>query len=438
MRLSSERSFLLIGFLNFLFIIFTMTFVSQSEASDRPAPRAMIAAGDYDGARQAALRLASGRPDAALIVAYSEALIRLHQNDPEGAAAIYREILRVAPEHEAARRDLTLVLARTGQTEAAMFHAERLTAQTSNEQLRAELEAFIASGRIGPPKGTIFRFSVSPSSNAVRGTRKETFLVGDYLFQIDDLSREGSDIGINIGATAWKRWQLSEDLSATLIGSLDALTYARGLPSQQQASLRLNFAKRITESTIVSLSPLANVQLLDGSIKRSRLGLSVAAETRLDGRREITGSMNAWQQRYPDESFRNGSLISASVGYRQIISSRDVVGLSLSLGQEITRRAHLDNRSAIFGGAWERQWKNGFFTNTQIVIGQDDYQGIFPSTQVKRRDTLLRAGISFRHNDFTFAGFAPEVGYLFTRSLSNISLFDYRAHDLTVGLSRRF
>ena len=439
MRLMCERIRLLTVFFVFFFLFFTMTFMSQSKAADRSnSPREMIAAGNYDEARRAVLRLAAGRSDAALLIAYSEALIRLHQNDPEGAAAIYREILRVAPDHEAARRDLTLILARTGQTEGALFHAERLTAQTTNEQLRAELEAFISTGRVGPPSGLVFRFSVVPSSNAARGTREENFIIGDFLFEIDERSREGSDIGVSIGATAWNRWRISEDLSATLIGSLDALTYAHKLPSQQQASIKLNLSRKINDLTTLSVSPLANIQLVDGSIKRSRLGLGFAAEVRLNGNREITGSLNAWQQRYSDENFRNGNLFFANVGYRQIVSTRDVVGLSFSYGLEHTRRDYLDNGSAVVGGAWERQWRSGLFTNIHIAIGQDNYQGMFPGTSIERSDKLLRAGASFRHSDFTIAGFAPEIGYLYTRSFSNISLFDYRAHDLTVGFSRRF
>lgn len=402
------------------------------------SPRDLIAAGDYVSARQAVLRLAAGRPDAAVMVAYAEAMIRLHQNDPEGAAIIYREILRVAPEHEAARRDLTLILARTGQTESAVYHAERLIAQTTDEKLRNRLEAFVASGRSGPPKGVVFRFSISPSSNAVRGTRDETFLIGDYLFRIDDESREGSGIGVNLGATAWHRWPLSEDWSATLIGSVDTLSYIEKLPSQQQLGLRLNFSTRLSESATLSFSPIANMQFVDSSAKRSRLGLSLSAELRVDERTQVSGSFGAFRQKYPDEEFRNGSLVNMFFGGRRLITSRDILGLSIQAGVERTKRAHLDNYSTLVGGSWERHWGNGLFTNLRLAVGRDEYQGIFPGADTTRRDTLIRTGISFRHGNLTVAGFAPEIGYVYTRSMSNISLFDYRAHDLTLGLSRKF
>jgi len=86
------------------------------------------------------------------------------------AADIGAGFAAVAPDYEPARRELTLLLAYRGDVTAARYHAERLVAETADEQLRAGLQTFILNNTSRKPGGFALRFALLPSSNQTRGS----------------------------------------------------------------------------------------------------------------------------------------------------------------------------------------------------------------------------------------------------------------------------
>lgn len=402
-----------------------------------PSPRSFIAAGDYNGARSALRKLVAGDPNAPLHVAYLEALIRLHENDPRAAIRIFRQILNVDSNYEPARRDLTVTLALTGNTESALYNAERLAGSTTSDRLRADLEAYISQNSQGKLRGMALRFSLLPSTNANRGTSEAEITIGNLPFVLDDASRAKAGIGLSAGATAWNRWTLGQAWSATVSASVDARLYDTPSLNDYRVGTRLDFAEsRINRR--LAFGPQAELAFKGDQRYRSRLGLGATGGWVIAPGREIGASLSIFHQAYPVEQYRNGIAASAVLGYRHTLSATTNLSASLTLDTEDTRRSHLNHTDVGLVLGVDHEWKNGLIGSLWAGCRNDDYVGNFPATTSPRNDKVVTVGFTVKLRKFNFGGYSPELSYTYTRSNSNISLFDYDSHDLGLALSKRF
>ena len=425
---------------NILKAALTAVFVLCSQSWAQPtalSPRSYIAIGDYDGARTALKQLVVGDPKAALHAAYLEALIRLHENDPHSAIRIFRQILNVDPSYDPARRDLTITLALTGSTEGALYHAERLSRSTTDDRLRANLEAYISQNSRGKPRGVALRFSLLPSTNANRGTSEEEIIIGNLPFKLDEASMAQAGIGLSTGATAWNRWTLGKDWSATLSASVDARIYDTASLNDYRAGARLDFAE-IRPRRRISFGPQAELAFKSDQRYRNRLGFSVSGDWVLTPGRELGASLVIFRQEYPSEDYRNGTASSAVVGYRHTLSATTNLSASVTLDKENTRRDHLDHTDVGIVLGIEHELQNGLLGSLWAGYKNADYLGKFPGTTLPRNDQITTVGLTVRHAKVNFGGYSPELSYTFTRSTSNIALFDYDSHDVGLSLSKRF
>ena len=135
------------------FLACLLVLIGSAQLATAQTPRDYVLQGDDGAARTALAELVGGTAQAALHFAFLDGLILVRDGQVDQAIAIFREILNVEPNFEPARRELTVLLARTGRIEGAIFHAERLVGTTLDERLRNDLQNFILhkSGVTQPP-----------------------------------------------------------------------------------------------------------------------------------------------------------------------------------------------------------------------------------------------------------------------------------------------
>lgn len=398
----------------------------------------LVAAGDYEEAHKLLLAQVGGRRDAALHFAFLEALILIREGYPDKAAKLLRDILDVAPDFEPARRELAVLLAATGQTEGALFHAETLLATTQDPALRAQLQGFLATQGRAKKRGITTRFAILPSSNANGGTETETVDIGGLPFVIDPASRATRAIGVSIGATAWNRWRLSPRTEATLFGSLDVLRYDTDLiPNETVLATRLDFSTHGARHRL-SFGPQADYTWRNGDGYRKRLGLAAAGEYLLRDGLQVGGGLSYFKQDYPGQDFLDGHLLEGSATMRWTVSPKLAVTAGVPFKIERTGRAHLNHRDIGLKLGLEKSWKGGLFTAFSLGYTDARYEGDFPVFGVPRHDRKTTAGLSLRHSKLRFGRFVPEFSVAYTQSKSNVEFYDFDKLDFGISLSQRF
>jgi hypothetical protein len=397
-----------------------------------------LRAGDYPAARAALDRLVGNTPDAALHQAFLEALILQREGDVDGAIERYRQILARRPDFEPARRELAFLLASTGQAQGALYHAETLLATTRDRRLRTALEGFIASQSAGKPRGITTRFAILPSSNANGGTDAETVVIGGLPFVPDPESRAQRATGVNLGATAWNRWTLSDGWTATLAGSLDIRRYDNNLVSDETTALaRLDLA-RTAVRTRLTFGPLAERTWRDDSPYRTRLGFGAIVEHRLRPDVAVGANLIVWRQTHDDLNYLDGSKVTGALTASWHVRPDLTLLASVPFEVESTERAHLDHTSVSLILGAEKVWKNGLITEVSVGYERDSFDGDFPLFGRPREDTIASLGLSFRHRDVRFGRYIPELSVTYQDSRSNIPFFDYDKVDLGLSFTQRF
>jgi len=393
---------------------------------------------DYAAARAELGRGVAGRPDAALFAAHLEALILLREGQPDAAADVLRQILDVAPDFEPARRELTVLLALMGQTENAIFHAERLLNQTDNLRIQRDMSEFIRANRTEKMRGISTRFAILPSTNANNGSDEDTITIGGLPFTIDPDSQAKEGLGFGAGLTAWNSWRLSERWTGTLIGAFDIEEYLTdAFNDEQNLSLRFDFGRNGAR-TRLSFGPVAELRLSNWNAERERLGLRIGIQNALGPRTRIGADLTSFRQTYRREPFRDGTLLSGSIGLEHAISQTLVASASLPFTRERTKRAHLDHDDIGLTLGIAKDWPDGLYTRLSLGLRENNFIGNFPGTTVARNDVLSSIGVSIRHDKFQIGGLTPEIGVVYTDSNSNVGFFDYESLDFSVGFGMQF
>lgn len=397
-----------------------------------------LMADNYPAARAALASTVGNLSDAPLHFAFLEGLILVRQHRHEQAAHLFRQILAVEPRFEPARRELTVLLARTGQTEGAIYHAESLLATTQDPALRAELKGYIATRSRGKPRGVTTRFALLPSSNANNGSTSDTVIVGGLPFKLDPGSRATSAIGFSLGVTAWNRWQLSERTDATLSGSIDTVRYNNtAVADETTAGLRLDFGM-LSGRTRLQFGPVADITWRNDRRYRHRLGAAFSVQHVLRPNLQLGGGLTAWRQRHPQRDFLDGFLVTGSLTGSYIARPNIRFVLRVPFAIEKTNKAHLDHRDLGLTLGVENSWRNGLITGFSIGHSHKSYRGNYPGFAEPRRDNVTTASLTLRHNDIRVGSFLPELNLRSTWSRSNIPFHDFSKQDLGLSFTQRF
>jgi tetratricopeptide (TPR) repeat protein len=397
--------------------------------------KALVAEGDYAAARQQARAITAGSPTQTLWTRLAEGLILADQKRYDEAARIFREILTEAPDFELARLELTSALVRSGQREAALYHAQRLAATTDNERFRQDLEALLEASQ-GRPWGVSLSFGIEPSTNLNRGSSQETIAVGDTNLVIDNQAKEG--VALQLGATAFRRWSLNENWGLTLSGGVAHRQVISGESANETSlSFRLPLTRRLERGPL-SFGPFYERTFSDGSRYRDRAGLEASLSVSPQPDRTWFARGSWAEQDYSTLDYLDGYRRSLRIGYARQTSAALSWGIDASLLRETSGLEHLNHSDFGLGAFVERDWRSGITTAFRADVVQENYDGVFPSKSFARADTETRLRVSVRNRNWQIGPVTPELSYTFTNSSSNVEFYDYDSHDVGIALSSRF
>lgn len=419
---------------------FYLAVASPAVSANTANPLHLVAAGQYAEARAALKPLIAGSPTAPLDAAQLEGLILLHQGRTGAAIDHFRAMLEIAPAFKPARRELAMTLARSGDHAGARREVAALAAQTRDPAVKAYLRRMLAQSRRaqGADGGVGFRFSLTPSDNINSGTKARTVMVGDVPFTIDDASRAKSGVGVNVGATAWRRWMLPQAWDATAALSLDVTTYPRNdIDTETTLGARVDFGRSFRK-TRFTFGPVLERLVVGGEVRRDRAGLSFGITHQPSPETALTANVTAVRQTWPEQSYRDGSRISGALGWKRKLSPRTTVALSMPFDVEKTRRAHLDHHEIGLAASVDHHWEGGLHTGLTVSIARDQYSGDYPGLDRARRDRITKITGRISHDSARIGKLVPVLSLTHTRHRSNVPFNDYTSRDIGLGFRAEF
>lgn len=413
-------------------------------AQENPAAAAMaevprlLAVGHFDEARALVRSTTGKRPDAALHFAHLEGLILAHQGRYDDAIQVFRSILATEPNFTPSRIELSKLLFRTGQTEAALHHIEAVELGTDDAGLRRLAQGFRYRMAQNRPYGFSGYVAILPSTNVNRATDNLVFNAGEKEFQIDEDSRRKSGVGVATGGSAFRNWSLTDTNSLVWTGSFDITKY-EGSRDFDEAVLASSL---VLDHSIgpftVSFGPTADFRWLAWEPYAARYGVALGTSRPLGDRTAVYTNLLVMKQDYVHLDYRDGWLASASVTVRHMFSPSLSMAVTGGLATERTQNEHLDHNDYRLLFQLDKEWSGGLLTTFVAAAGQNRYLGEFPGIMTERLDERWSVGGRIAHRGLSFSGFAPQLKYEYTKQKSNISFYDYDSHDVGLTLIRNF
>ncbi|MCF8486073.1 MAG: surface lipoprotein assembly modifier [Rhodobacteraceae bacterium] len=394
--------------------------------------------GDAEAARAALSAEVAGRKDAGLHRAQLEGLIALRQGEPAKAMQIFRAILEVAPGFEPARLGLVKALEAAGQRGTAIVQARRLALQTEDQGLRDQLLSEVALAE-GPKRGGVaLRFGLLPSSNITGGADADTVLVGGVPFTLDLASRKAGGVGATVGATAWHRWSLGKEWTATASASVDLRLFNTALKADEtDVGLRLDLSRQGPRGS-VSFGPRFAMLFQDGDRARRQAGVGLNATYFASPRLRFFLSAEVLRQDFPQSSFRDGTRSSATVGLQWALSRETFLTVEVPMLRETAVAAHLAHKDLGLGIGLATQLRGGLNLGVSVFGGRNAYDGVYPGFTVARRDDVKSLRLRLSHDKVKIRGLVPELSVTRKWQASTIPLHDVTTTDVALSLSRRF
>ena len=360
------------------------------------------------------------------------------QTEPHTAESQLKAILAKDPQNDIARERLTVLLLNANRSGAASYHARYLSRKARSRALRDEATKLFEKLE-GPSWGWQPILSFTPSSNLNKGSTQSTVFIGETEFSIDPDSRAKDGIGLTFGASVWKTWRPSETWYARWNTDVTATIYDNDeMDARQGLRTSLAFSRQLGNGTL-ELGGTFDATFKAERLERRLVGPSIARTWQHSDRRQVSARLEILDVHYPNETFRSGHRSNLTLGWTETISPSLRLSFGLPLALNRTGRAHLDYNSYGANIVLNKLWNNSpWRTSVGIGVKQDKYLGNFPGAVVPRNDNVKTISIGQSNQNWSVKGFVPELRYVYTRSKSNISLYDYDSNDIQVTFQKRF
>jgi outer membrane protein len=367
--------------------------------------------------------------------AFVQARIVEKQGDSVSAIQAYRAILVLEPRFRPARVALARALTRTGNDEAAKFQLENLLSASSGGASDNELKQMLSTIESRKPFKFGFYASLLPSTNINTGTDNTTVLLNGIPFTINERRKTG--FGLIAGGWATYNQSFTPTKTFLAYASLDHRFY----PTLKAHLTSVNFSVGIAhqvELFKVTGTLIAGGEFNDFKSSSNYIGARLEASRNLGGGWSVKSLSEVKYQQFETSHLKNGWLYTGRVTVDKAISAsrfyRGFVGAEFNRAEAI----RFSYSEALVGVGGYNEFGAGVSIYAEVSAAKRKYKAIGLGLNSERFDTRLQARSVFTKRDFNIFGLAPQLGYTFTRNISNSVFDDYTKHDFDVRLTKAF
>jgi hypothetical protein len=390
-------------------------------------------------------------PDMKMQYAFLKGYVAVETGDLPTGARQFRAVLADHPNMTRARLELARVLLMQGKDKSADHHF-RLAAQ--DRDLPPEIGRTIYAARSLIRERRVWSMTLdlgfAPDTNINNATGDKTV---DLIFgnttlpaRLNDDARRKSGVGQTATLTTGLRLRLSDGLAVTVDANGQVLNYKGKMADDI--------------STLIAAGP--EVTLNDGS----RLGVAAVGARRWYGGRMVTeglGGRVSYQKdlgtsarlgvqlemRDQNSGFSpafDGSTSNAFISYERVIN-RALVGSATLFARREDLRSDSYSSTEIggnlgIGGELPHGINAGISGGVSHALFDAPLEGISidPTRPVtaRRQDWRLNGRLFVGSRSLSLAGFSPSLTYTFSRTISNIGLYETNRHRILFGAARFF
>jgi tetratricopeptide (TPR) repeat protein len=388
----------------------------------------------YDEARLKAQAFEPDNPNYSVRLLFVEGLIAKKEQDYDKAIDIFEEILKHNPNFDMVRMELADTYLLNKNYDSAANHARKLQ-QSSSEEVQDLTSAFLRAIDNKKPFYFSGYFGLAPSTNYNAGPSDNTVTIRGLQFNLEREKKSG--IGVVAGVDVGYRIDIADDYAIQTMASYDMREYFEG-----------NFGSHVVATTVMPTfqnnKVLIGAGFTAGHIWFDQKGLNWQVgpdflfRTKLSDKLSLSVRASSYFQDYYDYDYYDGWL--TRVDFRPSYKISRSARIDLITGIDIKNAdAEIHSyHSPQFGIAYYQQWKKGFISYLQVRYAPSYYEKEFPVFRKKREDEEFRLSASIGNKELSYLGFYPIVEYQYVNNDSNIPIFTFDRHDVTIKVVKDF
>ncbi|MBL4806697.1 MAG: DUF560 domain-containing protein [Rhodobacteraceae bacterium] len=367
---------------------------------------------------------------------FSGRIYKILQQYPQ-AIAIFREILRRAPNHINAQRELAHTLLFAGEYREAGTRFSDLVRIDPNVSMRNGYRRFLRTIEQNKPAGISAQFSLLPTTNINSGTYNHVFSTGIGDFVIDQSAQGTSGIGVRLGISGFFRKTVSAQNQTQLNWGISGTAYDVEGYGSVAGRLSLAFSHK-APNVQWTVEPFGRYTWNASGSENGAVGLRFAMQKKLSPQDGLAFSTSFEYRTFPGREYQNGPFISVSLSEIHQFGS----GLSISSGLrgEFSRpeAAHLQFDSLTLFSDIAKSWENGTNTSLGAQFGVRNFVGVYPLTSSPRADTFSRVSMSISNDRIQVFSIVPKLSCALSSNQSNVAFFDYFVADCQIAFTQLF
>lgn len=362
---------------------------------------------------------------------YLLALAAIDSGHPDRAIIALQRVLAVQPTNAQARAELARAYALTGDVEMARREFDTVAGDpTVPDPVRQRFNSLVRgldhTLRPGSSVTGYAEVGGGYDSNVNAATSASQLVIPVFSFlgpaTLSGNARRLADGfgSAELGISGDYGFDRQSRLFASLLGS-GRFNVDQTQLSQTLGSATLGYAHTAANRDVASLSLQTQQFLLGGRHYRAAVGAVAQYTHLLPGGSALSGQLQAFAVRYPNDPNRDARRYGAGVSY-----VTRVVYVAVQGGREEARRASAHELSNSYGGArvaFERPLNADLALFGAVAFEARRYAGIDPLFLVRRHDDQYDASAGVRFRLATHLTAAPQVAY--TRNRSDIAIDDY-------------
>jgi len=357
----------------------------------------------------------------------------------ERTVIILAQQLAKAPDNRTLRFRYARAAYQSGRYDSAKYHLKVLMRTSENSAELDQLRRAYASVVNKSPWSFSLNFSLLPSTNIRKTSFNEIFETQLGDFTIIGGGEQESGLGARFGASVSYASVLDNGLFLNFGLDINRNWYPVERLNRYDGQASVTFGWQWVNGLTQATPYVArSIYQADKTKNSTRYGVRLSHEYYLSNDASITGSVLTETRDYDDLDYLDGPFFLASLSYRNKFADAFSLSLRGSLSHHQPQQAHLQYTGASVWGEVSRTFSDFATIGLNANVGGRQYDGIFPALTEARQDTEFGVGVSFSSPRLKILDVTPKVSCRYTKSSSNVALYEYKSTDCSVSFEQRF
>ena len=353
------------------------------------------------------------------------------------AARLFDDILIHHPALVRVRLELAMALYLAERDDRAAHHFKLALAGGLPEASSQNVKGLLCSIRNRRPVRYRFELALAPNTNINTATDSDTVDIFGLPFTLNNDSRSKSGVGVFVsGGVDWEpRLNATTKLAVSLQGQ------------------RTEYKGKSFDDTIIStrVGPMFGQGRLQWHVAATgfrrwfgtsgfNAGVGGLAQVRWRANNKWDWALVTSLQRlnYDLDKTQNGELLATQIQATYGLDARTLLIVKAGANRHFARAGFQSNTAWHGRFDFYRELVEGVSLTLSPEIIRRGFDEAHPLFGARRRDTALGASIEISKRDIRMFGLTPVVRYSFLKNTSNIGVYAFKRHQMSLGFTKLF